>query len=73
MAAEKSGEKVERESHGCGTAAEEETRRLVQLYSGPPEEPPVEAAPRAGIWDRGRPSSKGDFVKKRIQMEGDRF
>lgn len=49
MAVEKSGEKVERESHGRGAAAEEEAYGFVQLHSGPAEEPEVEATPRAGI------------------------
>lgn len=49
VAVEKPGEKVERESHGCGAAAEEEAHGLFQLYSGPPEEPALEAASRAGI------------------------
>lgn len=48
VAVEKSGEEAERESHGRGTAAEEEAHGLVQLHSGPTEEPALEAAPRAG-------------------------
>lgn len=78
VAVEKSGEKVERESHGCGAAAEEEAHRLVQLHSSPTEEPAVEAAPRAGICDHRRPSSRVDcgqglLKKGGIKIEGEWF
>lgn len=51
VAVEKSGEKVEREPHGRGAAAEEEAHGLLQLHSGPTEEPAVEATARAGNCD----------------------
>lgn len=79
VAVEKSGEKVERESYGCGAATEEEAHGLFQLYSGPPEEPAVEATSRAGICDHCRPSSRTDLVstpppkKKHIEIEDDWF
>lgn len=58
VAVEESGEKVERESHRRGAAAEEEAHGLIQLHSGPAEKPEVEATPRAGICDRRRPSPR---------------
>lgn len=60
MAVEKSGEKVEREPHGRGAAAEEEAHWLLQLHSGPTEEPAVEATARAGNCDHQGPSSRVD-------------